>query len=546
MTEAADSPFVFRLAAIGIAALFFVAIAPTLRWQEFTSGSENLVVTTAMEMHRGGPKLVPNLQGEKRIAKPPLPAWVTYLSISPATMRGVGSPDPTVRAIGFSTLGWQARLPALLAAALLLIATYELGRAVRSPRVGLLATCVAASTLMLLRFGRASTTDIHLALWVSVANACIAHGLCRGKIKVPWIGGGIALGLAMMCKGPVCLVQTLLPAFVFMLIRRTPRKPFHPIPVIIGTLLFVAVGLSWYVYVFATTPGVMGRWFSEVSRLDARDSSEASSLFYSYFSFIPFLFPWIVFFIVGVIITVMKSKRQSINDLLPLLMTFVPIVVMTFFKDRQERYLLPLIAPAAVVAAIGLREHLKSWAAWSSIDTVVTAIHWVLLAIPALIAAVFLGDKMLFIAAGIVALSVIVGAIAHRVRQVALPAFTLAILLGLQAVAVRWYSQSEQGSSELRPLADTIATQYPTADVFAIRPDRKRPPPDLAVYLNRIVRSVPTADTIEASNGPAIALMIQRRGELSPLAPPGFRYLDKALRDKKDFWWAFVRDTPTN
>lgn len=540
MTDAADSPFLFRLLAIAIAVVFSAAIAPTLSWQEFTSGSENLVVTTAMEMHRGGPKLVPNLQGEKRIAKPPLPAWITFFSIPPSTMDRIASADPRTRFDGFSALARQARLPALIASALLLIATYELGRAVRSPRLGVISACIAASSLMLLRFGRYSTTDIHLALWVTVANACIAHGICRGKIKLPWIGAGIALGLAMMCKGPVCLVQSVVPALAFIFFHREKRSNFRIIPAMIGAILFVLIGLGWYFYVFATTPGVMGRWFSEVSRLDARDSGEASSPIYAYLSFVPFLFPWIVFFIAGIVVSVMKTKRESANDLLPLFMVFVPILVMSFFKDRQERYLLPMLAPAAVVAAIGLREHLKFWASWSRADTIITSLHWIALALPVIVLSLMVGEALMLIAAGVVVIAVMIGAILHRTKLSALPAFTLAIMLGMQAVGMRWYANSDRGLSELRPLAEAIASTYPESPVYAIRPDLKRPPPDLAVYLNRIVRSVASIDAIEATDKPAVILMIQRQGEPELSAPEGFRYLDKALRDKKDYWWAFV------
>ena len=51
-----------RAVAFAAAIAFFLALAPTLPWQEFSSGPENLVVATAMEMRRGGPWLVPTLQ----------------------------------------------------------------------------------------------------------------------------------------------------------------------------------------------------------------------------------------------------------------------------------------------------------------------------------------------------------------------------------------------------------------------------------------------------------------------------------------------------
>ena len=78
-----------RILAIVAALGLLLAIAPTLPWQDFSSGPENLVVATSMEMRRGGPWLVPTLQGEPRIAKPPLAAWITAAAIRPATLRDI-------------------------------------------------------------------------------------------------------------------------------------------------------------------------------------------------------------------------------------------------------------------------------------------------------------------------------------------------------------------------------------------------------------------------------------------------------------------------
>ena len=67
--------------AIFLAATFFAAIAPTVDWLEFGSSMENLVVATAMEVRRTEQWLVPTLEGEPRLAKPPLAAWVSAAAI---------------------------------------------------------------------------------------------------------------------------------------------------------------------------------------------------------------------------------------------------------------------------------------------------------------------------------------------------------------------------------------------------------------------------------------------------------------------------------
>ena len=72
-------------------AIAFVIAAGDLRWRaadspwlEFSSGSENLVVGTVLEMRRGGPWFVPRLNGMPRTSKPPLVAWISASLVTPS------------------------------------------------------------------------------------------------------------------------------------------------------------------------------------------------------------------------------------------------------------------------------------------------------------------------------------------------------------------------------------------------------------------------------------------------------------------------------
>ena len=216
------------LVALLVSAGFFAAVAPTLRWQEFSGGSENLVVETVLEMRRGGPWLIPNLTGHARVTKPPLTAWLTAASARPDTVARLTTRDHAARDEAFRDLAWQIRWPSLLASCLMLMATYALARnmSLTAP-VALAALGACGSTLMFLRFGRAATTDVHLALWVTVTNACLALAVFRGKYWQGLLGAGATLGLAFMSKGPVAFVQTLAPFALFLAWRwivkwRTP------------------------------------------------------------------------------------------------------------------------------------------------------------------------------------------------------------------------------------------------------------------------------------------------------------------------------------
>src|ERR687893_1739533 len=85
------------LPSLGVALLVFAAIAPTVPWQEFSSGSENLNLTTVLEVRREGRWLMPTLQGQVRTQKPPLTAWITAAAVRASTMAGLDEADPARR-----------------------------------------------------------------------------------------------------------------------------------------------------------------------------------------------------------------------------------------------------------------------------------------------------------------------------------------------------------------------------------------------------------------------------------------------------------------
>jgi hypothetical protein len=60
----------FTFKAFVIAVVVFIGVAPTLSWLEFSSGSENLIVGTILDMRRGGPWVVPNLNGKAPASRP--------------------------------------------------------------------------------------------------------------------------------------------------------------------------------------------------------------------------------------------------------------------------------------------------------------------------------------------------------------------------------------------------------------------------------------------------------------------------------------------
>jgi 4-amino-4-deoxy-L-arabinose transferase-like glycosyltransferase len=560
----------FTFASI-IAIFFFLAIAPTLTWAPFSKTVENLNIETALEIRRGGPMLIPTLMGEPRVRKPPLVAWITAVAINPLTVADMSSPDADTRQSAWKNLAWQTRWPALLCAALTLAFAYELGAVLLDNVGGILVAIVAGTSLLFLRFARTAATDVHLALWVTAANLCFAKFLFQRKYALGLIGAGAALGLAMMSKGPVAFVMTLAPLIVFLVVRKLVlghsavdwRRAIFPAA--IGLLLMFAIGFIWFVYAWCDSIDVGRLWFMEVFRTDPAEA--ATSHGYDYFMLLAMLLPWMFFFIGGAMnaVTQMFSIKRGVDReramrlFYALLLILVPLLIMSFFRDRKVRYLYPFTVPCGILAAHALLRLFRNGIRTIG-DRIIVWCHWLTLAGYALILPIAgtvgaLGLRQIdgsawyswpmgVIAAASVAVTLVVTLIAFRRQRIALVLGTMLIMLGLHPLYILGMrnSRGSEGASEMLPVAQLLWQQYPDAIAYDVRDGRKRFPPDLAIYLNRPTLAAESIDAIPPLSHPQIYTNPQRRGDPQPPAAAGWRFLVKVPRDR-DWHVVFVRDS---
>jgi 4-amino-4-deoxy-L-arabinose transferase-like glycosyltransferase len=554
------------LVCAGLAALFFAAVAPTLTWPGFANGSENLNVATVLEMvrDRGALKIVPTLQLKPRINKPPLTAWVNAAAVPASTVAGMSSPDPAVRTAAQRALAWRVRCVALLAGCGTIVATYLLAELLAGPSLAAIAALACGTTLMFLRQARLSTTDIQLALWVAVANVFIARTLLRGTTWTNCLGAGLALALALMSKGPVALVQTLAPAAVWVGWVRWTRDPAQSAaaprvrlgPVVVGLLVMVVAGGAWFGYVLSREAqhGLLDGWWREVAREGATTLSP--SRWYNYLVIFPALLPWFAFLIVGLVLAWRELAARRVEPLLlALFLLVVPILIMSLFRDRKERYLLPMTSAGAIVIAWGVREHLRGWATWSRTDTVTTAIHWSIVGVAAVglpvLGAMRVGGLTTvdgqpwysppFAAVAATALGALAAAAAiwHLRWKGALVTGTVAVMLLLQAVAAYGYRRSPQSVGRMKPFAEMIWEVAPDADVVNAYRNRVITPSNLSIYLNR---AIPIQPGVPAPQGrPVVLLLYQRKGDPAPLRPDGFRRIAEMTEEDGSSWYAVIR-----
>jgi 4-amino-4-deoxy-L-arabinose transferase-like glycosyltransferase len=548
-------------AAALIALTFFAATAPTLKMLEFSSSMENLVVATSLEIRRTGAWLIPTLEGEPRVAKPPLAAWIGAAAIRSSTFAALDQPAQAERAAGYRSLAWDIRWPALLASCVMLLAVFDLGRTLANARIGLIAMIVCGSSAFLLRFGAQATTDVQLALWTTVANAAIARVLFQERQFPAAVVAGAALGLALMSKGPVAFLQTLLPAALFMAWRwrigiALRIRAGH---LIAAAILMILIGGGWYAIVAARDPNVWARWSIEVTR---KISGERADHPLSYLAIFAYMLPWTPVLVHGLIWTAVEAvsplrtrtppSRETQGMVFALLLLIVPIITMSFVPDRKVRYLLPMAAPAALLAARGLSATLDpadprrvpQWAVWATLLVMSVALC-------------VAGTKYLRTvdgdpwysrraAAGIAVASAAIislGYVASRSRPLLTVIGPACVMLLLQPIVLAGYRNSREGRSEMRPLAEMIRRLVPDARMYYWRPEgMKRASVDLAIYLNRPTRWIANPTALPPDEHPQVVVAQQPRGgpELAP--PPGWVPLGQTPRDA-NWFHAFLRDT---
>ena len=594
-----DPPAVMRPALLAalIAALFFLAIAPTLTWIEFSGGMENFNLETALEMTRDGHWIIPTLDGQARTKKPPLATWITALGI-----------------LGSKNLAWGARWPSLLMASLTLILVYDLGRQVGGARLGLVAACIAGGSLVVLQFARQASYDTQFAFWVVLTNVFLARIVLRDQWRLGCIGAGIALGLALMTKGPPAFLLTVIPPLMLLMVetlRRYSRRadiPVSPevgqalpaapelsggrcppygarnilarqgnsdcatdtatrsVSILIGLILCLAVALPWTLYAIRVHPGRLSEWYLEVTLAAEGRLENRFGRWLSYLAFVGWIVPWTVWFVGGFAsaCALWWKRREPIGIgnlkgiALMLAWVLVPLIGMSFFPERRERYALPIIGPAAVLAGWAMLEYLGALgrpdtnshpapARWP------LALHWIIVTLIAIGFPVLgaVGIKQMrtvdgrpwfspAVAAGGAAVTMAIVLALFRWRRptaATIAAGGFLVMLVVQLLGAHGYAKSPLGRSEARPLVDAVLRQYPDAIVYnAVNRSRRRDLPlEMTIYFNRVVPRAEHVSKLRPGGRPQ-AIVFPDGAEH---APEGFVRVARQFI-KEEWWNAYV------
>ncbi|WP_165822000.1 ArnT family glycosyltransferase [Hymenobacter edaphi] len=304
----------------------------------------------AREMHAGGSWLLPTMNGELRLAKPPLPTWL---------VAGV------MHLTGSTTDLGLLRLPSAAGACLLVLFFWALARRLTPPqdrgRTAWLAAVVLASSLLLLTAGRdGNGWDIYCYCFMTGALAAAVRGLQSPGRGWGWFAAaGALIGLSILSKGPVAPYGMLLPFLLACALRgdRAALRRHWP-----GLVLMAGVGLllgaAWPLY-------VLGQHLSEASQVAQTESSSWANRHvqpvWFYVSFPAFMGFWAL--AAGAALAwpyAAPRIRPYAPYALLLAWALATLVLLSLVPEKKERYLLPVLPPLALLTAGLLRYWLSA------------------------------------------------------------------------------------------------------------------------------------------------------------------------------------------
>lgn len=289
------------------------------------------------EMVSSGNWLLPHLNGELYLTKPPLLYW---LSSSLGFIWGVNE--------------WTLRLPSALAAIAVLIMVYRYALQQSGKWAALFAVQLLIANLSFAMRGRRGEIEMLLTA-LCVGSLLSALQYIQSQSSKNWIIlSYFLLALALMTKGPLVILLVTLPLLIAAIYSKNP----HIKAVLLsgrGWLIFLVVGLTWYVIVSWQLGFDIWATIAKRDMLDKMQSESAKPIL-SYLAWIAVDFMLLIgLFLVGVK-EFFKQQFQQSRQLVLLAATILPLIIFSLFSNKHAKYLLPIYPLIAILLAIKLAE----------------------------------------------------------------------------------------------------------------------------------------------------------------------------------------------
>ena len=335
----------FRLPAwlrpgIVLAVLACLLVLCTLGRADLSGSTEPREAGVAAEMLQSGDWLLPSLNGEPFLEKPPLSYWLQAASID---------------AFGYQALA--PRLPSALAgiACVLLFAFFYCKA---EPWRALLSGALLVTMGAFLEYAQTAGQDMLLTFGVSLALLSF-YFTREDDSKALWLGFSAGLAVATLAKGVVGLAVPGVVVLSYLLVESVQFDRRLVLAKWVRPALFAALGLlpiiAWLAAIFATQgiePLKEVLWANSVGRFQGDYSGGAhAEPFYFYLKNLPQTFqPWSLLLYVAIWPS-LKALKVDRRRAFFLCWLVAPFVLLSLSAGKRPSYLLMIYPAAAALLA---------------------------------------------------------------------------------------------------------------------------------------------------------------------------------------------------
>jgi 4-amino-4-deoxy-L-arabinose transferase-like glycosyltransferase len=300
----------------------------------------------AKEMLQDGNWLIPTMNGELRLEKPPLPTWLTAISAS------ILGPDSL----------FALRLPAAIMACLLVLFVFLFQRE-RQEEAYLpwLTAAVFATSMLVVTVGRNGSWDIFTHSFM-MGGIWLLIRAFRSNALNTYLLAGLFLGLSILSKGPVSLYALLIPFLVAWYWTNGGELARTWKGLVSFLLLGLVVGGSWYLYVnLEAAEAIAAMADKETSSWGNRHVRP----FWFYWIFIGYTGLWTLFLVASLNPKWSKQLMPAKEYRFLMIWLLTSLILLSIIPTKKERYMLPLMIPGSMLVGqfiLGLaRAELRSW-----------------------------------------------------------------------------------------------------------------------------------------------------------------------------------------
>lgn len=302
--------------------------------------ARNLI--TAEEMIGTGHWLLPTLHGEPRLAKPPLPTWLT------AGAMLIGNS-------GLDTDLTVNRVPSALAGLLLAVSLFGLTRFwTKSTAAAAWSTAFLSTSYMFVLMARRNSWDIycHAFMLAAIWGVAVIVESSSPRRKLA-IGTGLLLGLSGLSKGPVSYYALLFP-FVIALLATGGRAGIRSHARELGLVLGIGLVLPsvWGAAAWVALPHDFSRM---ITTEQGAWISEHTKPFWFYLQF-PFMTG--IWSLLALAALWAGHARSRVEPLLPywrpVLWCLGSVFLLMLVPEKKDRYLLPVLIPLCQLMGVYL------------------------------------------------------------------------------------------------------------------------------------------------------------------------------------------------